>query len=68
MLSPERHRALIKPKHTLSWTGKRFERVHAGFYEERDVQGTFVHWEWLLAKWEREADKLEGFERRGVFR
>ncbi len=69
MLSPDRHQALIKPKHTLKRKPGTvmFERVHAGFYEERDVQGTAIHWEWLLSKWTALADKLEAEERRGVY-
>ncbi len=74
MLSPERHRALIKYKHEFKMVADptarakvKMVRVHAGFYEERDVQGTLVHWEWLLAKWTAIADKIEGEERRGVY-
>lgn len=67
MLSPERAHALIKPKHRLVMRGKRLVREHAGFYEDRDVQGTRIHWEWLLAKWTAIADKIEGEERRGVY-
>ena len=66
-MKPHRWQHLVKPKHELELRGKMFKRVHVGFYEARDVQGTFVHWEWLMAKWRAEADKLEAFEQRGVF-
>ncbi len=78
-MQPHRWQHLVKPKHELrfelglgagraaTYNHDGLKRVHVGFYEDRDVQGTFVHWEWLMAKWRAEADKLEGFEQRGVF-
>lgn len=39
-----------------------------GHFEDRDSHGTKVHWEWLLEKWSRAADKEEAFERRGVYK
>ncbi len=74
MLSPERAHALIKPKHEFKMVpdpGSRAKvkmvRVHVGFYEDRDVNGTRIHWEWLLAKWTALANKIEGEEGRGVY-
>lgn len=55
---------LVKPKHELRWDGKMFRRSFAGFYEERDVHGTFVHWTWLLAHWHWAADLEQAREKR----
>jgi hypothetical protein len=66
-MQPHRWQHLVKPKHELRLEKSKLVRVHAGFFEERDVQGTFVHWTWLTAKWTALADKIEGEERRGVY-
>ncbi len=36
----------------------------AGYFEDRDPQGTEVHWRWLLRHWEWAADLEEARERR----
>ena len=62
---------LVKPKHKFvprdEKTPWRMKRVHAGFYEDRDVHGTRIHWQWLLWKWTSIADKIEAEEARGVY-
>lgn len=36
--------------------GVKLTMRHNGFYEDRDVQGTEVHWTWLIAHWHWAAD------------
>jgi hypothetical protein len=59
-----KHHHLVKPKHRLVLVKNKLVREHVGFYEERDVQGTFVHWEWLLKHWHHQADLLQQQEHR----
>jgi hypothetical protein len=67
-VSERRYGHLVKPKHVLKMVGTKLVRQHAGFWDERDVHGTEVHWHWLIQRWIIVADKLYAQESRGVFK
>lgn len=58
---------LVKPKLVLVLEKNKLVRRHAGFFDDRDVHGTRIHWQWLLWKWTCIADKIEGEEARGMY-